>query len=244
MARPGGAGPRPAPGAPPGRPFMYDEADLLPLSGLQHMAFCNRRWALVQIEGVWEDNRFTAEGKQLHERAHSGEIESRPGVLIRRTLPIHSFRLGLSGQADIVEFLPMKSGSPGVRLEGRSGSWQPYPIEYKRSRDKAGSIAYQVQLCAQALCLEEMFSVPVNEGAVYDGSAKRRQIVAFDSSLRRQVESLAAQMHALFQAGVTPPPVFKSACGKCSLYELCQPERLANPRPVESYLRQMLAGSL
>lgn len=222
---------------------MYEEEELLPLSGLQHMAFCERRWALVQIEGVWEDNRFTAEGKQLHERAHSGEIESRPGVLIRRSLPIHSFRLGLSGQADIVEFLPVKTGSPGVKLDGRAGFWQPYPIEYKRSRDKAGSVAYQVQLCAQALCLEEMFSVPVNEGAVYDGSTKRRQIVSFDSELRREVESLAAKMHALFKAGVTPPPVLKGACRKCSLYDVCQPERLATPRPVESYLHRMLGGS-
>jgi len=221
---------------------MYEEADLLPLSGLQHMAFCERRWALVQIEGVWEDNRFTAEGKQLHERAHSGEIESRPGVLIRRTLPIHSFRLGLSGQADIVEFLPVKAGSAGVKLEGRSGFWAPYPIEYKRSRDKAGSVAYQVQLCAQALCLEEMFSVTVNEGAVYDGTTKRRQIVPVGSSLRQQVEFLAQQMHALFKAGTTPPPVLKNACRKCSLYNLCQPELLENAQPVESYLRHMLGG--
>ena len=221
---------------------MYEEADLLPLSGLQHMAFCNRRWALVQIEGVWEDNRFTAEGKQLHEHAHSGDIESRPGVLIRRTLPIHSLRLGLSGQADIVEFLPVKAGSPGVKLQGRAGLWQPYPIEYKRSRDKAGSTAYRVQLCAQALCLEEMFSVSVNEGAVYDGSAKRRQIVSFDSGVRREVESLAAQMHALFKSGITPPPVLKNACRKCSLHDRCQPEHLATPRPVESYLRRMVAG--
>ncbi len=221
---------------------MYAEEDFLPLSGLQHMAFCSRRWALVQIEGVWEDNRFTAEGKELQERAHSGEIESRPGVLVRRTLPIHSFRLGLSGQADIVEFLPSKAGSPGMKLDGRSGLWQPYPVEYKRSRDKAGSIAYQVQVCAQALCLEEMFAVSITEGAVFDGTSKRRQLVTFDSRLRAGVESLAEEMHALFKSGITPPLVLTNACRKCSLHELCQPERLAAPQAVESYLRRMLGA--
>src|SRR5262249_4555840 len=158
--------------------------ELLPLSGLQHMAFCERRWALVQIEAVWEDNRFTAEGRELHERAHSGEIESRPGVLIRRTLPIRSFRLGLSGQADIVEFQPVKDKGAGIALEGKGGLWRPFPIEYKRSRDKAGSMAYQIQLCAQALCLEEMLSVGIPEGAVYDGSARRRQSIVFAPALR------------------------------------------------------------
>jgi CRISPR-associated exonuclease Cas4 len=221
---------------------MYDEADLLPLSGLQHMSFCERRWALVQIETVWKDNRFTAEGKELHDRAHSGEIESRPGVLIRRTLPLRSFRLGLSGQADIVEFLPVKKGT-GIELQGRAGRWTPFPIEYKRSRDKAGSIAYRVQLCAQAICLEEMFDTIVPEGAVFDGTAKRRQTVPFDDQLRAQVESLASRMHALLQAGVTPAPVITPACTKCSLVELCRPETFLNAAPVESYIRRMLRAA-
>jgi CRISPR-associated exonuclease Cas4 len=125
---------------------MFAEEDLLPLSGLSHMAFCVRRWALIHIECVWEENRFTMEGRLLHEKAHSGDIESRPGVLIRRTLPVRSFRLGLSGQADIVEFHPLPAGnSGGLSLAGRKGLWQPFPVEYKRSRDKAGSRAYRLQ---------------------------------------------------------------------------------------------------
>jgi CRISPR-associated exonuclease Cas4 len=221
---------------------MYSEDELLPLSGLQHMAFCDRRWALVHIENIWEENRFTAEGNVLHEKAHSAEIESRPGVLIRRTLPIHSFRLGLSGQADIVEFQPAKIGVPGLPVEGRRGLWRPYPVEYKRRRDKAGSLAYRIQLCAQALCLEEMLSVSVPEGAVYDGSTRRRQQVALDSQLRAAVESLARQMHEFFKSGTTPLPVLKKACQSCSLKERCFPESLAIHRQVESYYRKFLTG--
>ena len=125
---------------------MYGEDDLLPLSGLQHLTFCERRWALVQVEGLWEENRFTAEGRVLHERAHSSEIESRPGVLIRRTLPLRSFRLGISGQADIVEFESTSDARAGIRLPDRRGFWRPFPIEYKRNKDRSGSRAYSVQL--------------------------------------------------------------------------------------------------
>src|ERR1700761_5926076 len=109
---------------------MYSEEELLPLSGLQHLTYCERRFALVHIEGIWAENVFTAEGRVLHERAHSSEIESRPGTLVRRTLPLRSFRLGLSGQADIVEFTATPDSVRGVRLTGRSGYWRPFPIEY------------------------------------------------------------------------------------------------------------------
>ena len=219
---------------------MFSEEELLPLSGLQHMTFCERRWALVHIENVWEDNRFTAEGNVLHEKAHSAEIESRPGVLIRRTVPLHSLRLGLSGQADIVEFLPTEPGERGVLLNNRRGLWRPYPIEYKRSKDKGGSVAYRVQLCAQALCLEEMLTVDVPEGAVYDGGTKRRQLVAFDGALRGEVEATARRMHELFKDGVTPAPVFKKACHSCSLEGRCFPEALGTLRSVHAYYRRFL----
>ncbi len=219
---------------------MYSEDELLPLSGLQHMAFCERRWALVQIENIWEDNRFTAEGNVLHDKAHSGEIESRPGVLVRRTLPIHSLRLGLSGQADILEFHPVKAGVPGIALEGRRGLWRPYPIEYKRSRDKAGSLAYRIQLCAQGLCLEEMLCVEVSQGAVYDGSTRRRQVVEFDFRLREAVALLAKRMHALFESGATPLPILKKACDSCSLKGRCFPEALSNAGPVAAYYERFL----
>jgi CRISPR-associated exonuclease Cas4 len=219
---------------------MFSEDDLLPLSGLQHMTFCERRWALIHIEHIWEENRFTAEGKVLHEKAHSGDIESRPGTLIRRTVPLRSFRLGLSGQADIVEFIAAGRQERGIALPARSGLWRPHPVEYKRTRDKAGSLAYRVQLCAQAVCLEEMLGIDVPEGAIFDGTARRRQAVTFDSALRESVDAIANEMHRLFAAGATPPAVFKKACHSCSLKERCFPEVLASPPSVHSYYRKFL----
>jgi CRISPR-associated exonuclease Cas4 len=220
---------------------MYDEEELLPLSGLQHLMFCERRWALVQIEGLWEENRFTAEGRALHERAHSNEIESRPGVLIRRTLPLRSFRLGISGQADIVEFAPATGKQDGVRFENRRGFWHPFPIEYKRQKDRGGSGAYRVQLCAQAMCLEEMLGVAVESGAVFDGITRRRTLVEFTAEFREKVERGATRMHELHRQRLTPPPVYAAVCGKCSMQEVCQPKALTKWSSVEQYMAAALA---
>ena len=210
---------------------MFTESELLPLSGLQHFTFCERRWALVHVEMIWEDNRFTAEGTSLHERTHSGEIESRPRVLIRRTLPVRSLRLGLSGQTDVVEFTPVTEPTTGIPIDAKPGLWKPYPVEYKRKRGRSRDSAYHVQLCAQAICLEEMFGIAVAEGAIYDGSARRRQLVVFTPGLRTTVEKAAARMHELFRTGTTPAPVFRNACESCSLIERCQPHALSmNPR--------------
>jgi CRISPR-associated exonuclease Cas4 len=221
---------------------MFTEDDLLPLSGLQHMSFCERRWALVQIEQIWENNRFTAEGNVIHEKAHSGMVESRPGVLVRRTLPLRSFRLGLCGQADIIEFHPVQGGEGGVSLEDRAGFWRPYPVEYKRSRDKAGSSAYQIQLCAQALCLEEMLEAKIPAGAVYGSSTRRRQVVEFDPALRARTEALAARMHELHRAGVTPLARYEPKCEGCSLMARCLPRLLSKPPTVARYLARALAA--
>jgi CRISPR-associated exonuclease Cas4 len=220
---------------------MYGEDDLLPLSGLQHLTFCERRWALVQVEGLWEENRFTAEGRVLHERAHSSEIESRPGVLIRRTLPLRSFRLGISGQADIVQFESTSDARAGIRLPDRRGFWRPFPIEYKRNKDRSGSRAYSVQLCAQAICLEEMLGVAVPGGAVYDGTTRRRSPVEFTAELRQTVERGAARMHELYRLRLTPPPVYTKLCEKCSMLEVCQPKALTTWSSVDRYLASALA---
>ena len=223
-------------------PDAYSESDLLPLSGLAHMAFCERRWALVHLEQQWADNRFTAEGNHLHETAHSQQIESRPGVLIRRTLPIHSLRLGLTGQADVVEF--ERSTAPhAIALPGHSGRWQVFPIEYKRSRDKGGSIAYRIQLCAQAMCLEEMLSTRVPAGAIYDATQRRREPVDFPQPVRKEVERLASQMHRLLRSGQTPAAVLKPACKGCSMAETCLPGKLDTTTSVSSYLRRMLKAN-
>lgn len=215
----------------------------MPISGLQHMAFCERRWALVHLESQWAENRFTSEGRVIHERAHSGEIESRPGVLIRRALRIHSFRLGLSGQTDVVEFYPAGEQQAGVPVEGQKGLWRPYPIEYKRSRDKAGSMAYRMQLCAQAMCLEEMLNTEIREGAVYDRSSRHRQAVTFDSSMRQQVEHLAAHMHELYVSRITPRARYEKKCDSCSLYSICLP-KTTGARSAQSYLKRAVAAAL
>ncbi len=216
---------------------MYAEEDLLPLSGLQHLAFCERRWALIHLEQQWEENLFTAEGKLLHEKAHSAEIESRPEVLVRRTLPLHNFRLGLSGQADIVEFLPCDASEQGIAMPRRKGFWKPHPVEYKRTRDQHGSVAYRIQLCAQALCLEEMLSVPVPVGAVFDGKAKRREVVLFDEPLRQQVELYAALMHEILRSGKTPHAEYSKKCEGCSINSICL------PKAVESVSASRYLGS-
>jgi CRISPR-associated exonuclease Cas4 len=222
---------------------MYLEEELLPLSGLQHLAFCERRWALIHLERQWEENLFTAEGELLHEKAHSAEIESRPDALIRRTLPLHSLRLGLSGQADVIEFLPCAAGQPGVPMPRRRGLWRPFPIEYKRSRDKPGRIAYRVQLCAQAFCLEEMLNVPVPSGAVFDGQKRRREEIVFDDGLRRQVERLAARMHAIWQARATPLASYEKKCESCSMLPVCLPT-VAGTARASRYLRRSVSSNL
>ncbi|MGA9672037.1 MAG: CRISPR-associated protein Cas4 [Terracidiphilus sp.] len=222
---------------------MYTEEDLLPLSGLQHLAFCERRWALIHLEQQWQENLFTAEGKLLHEKAHSAEIESRPEVLVRRTLPLRSFRLGLSGQADIVEFLPCETEEPGVPMPRRKGLWKPYPVEYKRTRDQHGSMAYRIQLCAQALCLEEMLQVPVPAGAVFDGKAKRREVVVFDEPLRQEVENLATRMHQILQSRKTPQAVYAKKCEGCSMKPVCLP-LVVESASVSGYLSRAIDANL
>lgn len=222
---------------------MYSEEDLLPLSGLQHLTFCERRWALIHLERQWEENLFTAEGKLLHAKAHSADIESRPEVLVRRTLSLCSFRLGLSGQTDVVEFLPCAPDQPGVAIPSRKGLWRPYPIEYKRSRDKHGGSAYQVQLCAQALCLEEMLDTPVPRGAIFDGQTRHRVEVAFDPALRQRVEQLAGRMHAICESRRTPPAVYEKKCEACSMKPICLPT-VAGSASAARYLRRAVSSNL
>jgi CRISPR-associated exonuclease Cas4 len=222
---------------------MYSEDDLLPISGLQHMAFCERRWALVHLESLWAENRFTAEGRAMHQRAHSGEVESKPAVLIRRALRIHSLRLGLTGQTDIVEFYPALHEQSGITLEQQSGFWCAYPIEYKRSRDKAGSVAYRIQLCAQAMCIEEMLKTEIPEGAVFDRSTRRRQEVVFDSVLRCQVEEIAARMHTLYAACITPRAKYEKKCDSCSLYSVCLPKSTGTGS-AQRYLKREVTAAL
>lgn len=222
---------------------MFGEEELLPLSGLQHLAFCERRWALIHLERQWEENLFTAEGEVIHEKAHSGDVESRPGALIRRTVPVRSYRLGISGQTDVLEYLPCRAGEAGVRLARREGVWRPYPVEYKRRRDRGGRSPYAVQLCAQAICLEEMLQTEVAEGAIFDAEKHRRVAVAFDSALRAMVEVLAGRMHEIHQSRATPRAEHGRRCESCSMKPVCLP-RIGERTSASRYLRRALARHL
>ena len=208
------------------------EEDWLQLSGLQHFAFCRRQWALIHIEGQWAENYRTVDGQLMHEHVHDQEFrESRGDCLIVRGLAVHSAELGISGQCDAVEF---HKDSTGVPLRNREGLWRPYPVEYKRGRPKAHN-ADELQLCAQAMCLEEMLCCAVSEGALYYGEPRRRTAASFTPELRGQVRDSLAEMHELYQRRYTPKVKPSKACNACSLKELCLP-KLMNRKRVSDYL--------
>lgn len=187
------------------------EGELVPISALQHMLYCPRRCALVHIERQWAENRFTAEGRVLHKRPDAGGAELRRGVRIARRVHVRSKRLGISGIADVVE----------IREEDDS----PFPVEYKRGGPK-NQRNDEVQLCAQAMCLEEMLAKPVPEGALFYGRNRRRRIVTFNSQLRTLTEKIAAETRCLIAEGQTPKPVYEPRkCQACSLIDLCQPRQ-------------------
>jgi len=205
---------------------MYAEDDLLALSGLQHLAYCPRQWALIHLEQTWGENRFTAEGNLLHRRSDSAPGESRGELYVARSLRLHSYRLGLTGIADVVEF---HRDPAGVTLPSHQGRWRPYPVEYKRGGPKEGEFD-RVQLCAQALCLEEMLHTTVVEGSLYYGKTRRRVRVSIDEPLRARTTELAAQLHRMWESGQTPPPEYGPRCERCSLLEQCQPRSLNRQR--------------
>ena len=210
--------------------------DLLPLSGLQHFAFCRRQWALIHLEQQWQENLRTVEGGLLHRRAHDEAARERRGdTLILRGLQVVSHQLGLSGQCDVVEFHATPKGVP---LQGEEGLWQPYPVEYKRGKPKSHQ-ADELQLCAQAMCLEEMLCCEIPAGALYYGEIRHRKEVAFTPELRQEVRTLLEEMHSLYDRGHTPRVKPTKGCNACSLKELCLP-KLMGRRSVSAYLRQAM----
>lgn len=212
---------------------MYNEDDYLQLSGLQHFAFCRRQWALVHIENLWAENLRTADGRIMHEKAHdTGATESRGNIKITRGMYIHSTELGISGQCDVVEF---RSDPSGVQMPGWEGKWIPFPIEYKRGSAKTTD-ADRLQLCAQAMCLEEMLCCPVPRGALFYGETHRREIVECGDDLRNQVKAMLTEMHAYFQRGYTPKAKRTKSCNACSLNALCIPA-LMKSGSVKDYMR-------
>jgi CRISPR-associated exonuclease Cas4 len=215
----------------------YAPDDLLPLSGIQHFLFCRRQWALIHIEQQWKDNVLTVEGKLLHKRTDDPFFtETRKGVVTARAVPIASYRLGLVGVCDVVEF----TASPeGVRLPGREGLYLPAPVEYKRGREKSDPCD-EAQLCAQAMCLEEMLVVAIPTGYLYYGETRRRVEVALTAELRQLVGEMSEEMHAYFQRGYTPRVKTSKACRSCSLADICLPKLQENAVPASQYIRQQI----
>ncbi len=190
------------------------QADPISLSALQHWAYCARQCGLIHVEQAFEENVHTLRGQAVHQRVDTPGLELRPGMTVERSLPLWSDALGLIGKADVVEF---------------AADGTPYPVEYKHgSRNKKASIAAcdDVQLAAQALCLEEMLGRTVPEGAIYYARSRRRRVVVIDASLRKKVHEAIAGVRALLAASSLPPPVNDERCDACSLVHLCQPAAL------------------
>jgi CRISPR-associated exonuclease Cas4 len=216
----------------------YKEEDFLQLSGLQHFIFCRRQWALVHIEQQWEDNERTAIGEIMHKRTHNVDIREKRGDTITvRAMRIRSFELGISGECDVVEF---HRAEKGVQLQDEQGTWEIYPVEYKKGKQKSDQ-SDSAQLCAQAMCLEEMFCTEIKCGALYYGEIRRRESVKFTEDLRNLVKDTIKEMHQDFKRGYTPKAKRKKCCNACSLKDICLPE-IEKKISVSQYMKKAIQG--
>ena len=214
----------------------YNEDDYLMISGIQHFKFCRRQWALIHIEQQWADNVHTVIGELMHKRVHDPYLrEKRKDIVIARALPVSSRAMGVSGECDVVEF---HRCDDGIRLHGHRGLFSVYPIEYKKGRSKLTE-EDKLQLAAQAMCLEEMFSTEVPEGAIFYGESRRREIVDITSDLRTEVEKIFEEMHQYYNRHYTPKVKYSKSCNACSLKDICLP-KLGKAISVKRYLDQML----
>ena len=226
-----------------GSPAGHSEADLLPLSGLQHLIFCERQCALIHIERAWQENWLTAAGRVLHQRVDTADDETRRDLRIARGIPLRSLRLGLIGRADVVEFHRVRVREQGACLPGVQGLWRPFPVEYKRGRSKSIDCD-RVQLCAQALCIEEMLGIPVPAGALFYGRVRRREDVYFNRDLREKTEQASRRFHELIDRGETPVVYRAPKCRRCSLLDLCIPPKKGRRSSVSRYLELAVGAEL
>lgn len=222
---------------------MYTEDQLLPLSALQHWLYCPRQCALIHLEQVWAENKFTAEGQNLHKKAHEGPDENRAGVRITRSLPVRSLTLGISGQCDVVEF-HRAEGDFKSEISNLKCAQRIVPVEYKRGKPKSHR-ADEVQLCAQAMCLEEMLGVEIGEGCLYYGEKRRRSEVVFDPELRQLVRETAVSLHGMMDRRLTPVAEYEARrCDACSLIELCQPKAMRFSRGAGAWFSNALKSQI
>jgi CRISPR-associated exonuclease Cas4 len=205
-----------------------EDDDLIPISALQHYLYCPRQCALIHVERLWAESRHTAEGRLLHQRIDLPSTGSRKGIRTATALPLVDLELGLTGIADVVEY------------QRRDGIDYPFPVEYKRGRPKAHR-ADEVQLCAQALCLESMSGLPVQTGTLFYGKTRRRHDVVFDDELRALTRRTVVDTRLMLESGRTPVIDYESRrCDACSLLDLCRPRRPNQPRNVQCWLGTQL----
>jgi len=218
-------------------PTEYTAEDLLLISGIQHFLFCRRQWALIYIENQWQENQFTFEGHLLHERVDDPYFsESRKNIFISRSVPVASYTLGITGICDVVEFI---QDTDGVFIADKGAPYKPFPIEYKRGKPKREPVD-EVQLCAQAMCLEEMLSTSISEGAIYYGQTRHREPVVFSAELRTLVKDLIEEMHGYYKRKYTPKVKPTKACRSCSLQDICLPDVLNKRESVHTYINNYL----
>jgi len=211
----------------------YADDELLSLSGIQHFRFCKRQWALIHVERQWEDNLRTAEGHIIHERVDDPFFnETRGNVIISRAFPLVSYTLGLNGIADVIEYT---RSDQGILIPDFDGLWTMKPVEYKRGKPKIDE-RDEVQLCAQVMCLEEMFSVGIDEADFYYNEIRRRQHLEITDELRGLVSSLADEMHTIFLKGITPEANSGMNCALCSLVDVCMPKLTKKKSSVRNYI--------
>jgi len=213
----------------------YADDELLSLSGIQHFHFCKRQWALIHIERQWEDNLRTVEGHFLHKRVDDPYFtESRGEVVISRAFPLVSHNLGLYGVADVIEYIRSEDG---IQIPDHEGLWRMNPVEYKRGKPKIDE-RDEVQLCAQAMCLEEMFDVRICKADFYYNEIRRRIHLKLTDEQRTLVCSLADEMHDLFRKGITPVAEKSRNCKLCSLVDVCVPKLTKKNVSVDKYVRK------
>jgi len=210
---------------------VFKEEEFIQLSSLQHFIFCQRQCALIHIEQMWVENIFTAEGRVMHTNVHKGNIKNIKNSRIETGVMLHSFGVGLVGKADVVEF---------YKRVGES-YWIPFPVEYKRGKPKQNNCD-KVQLCAQALCLEEMLKIKVERGALFYGRTRRRLDVVFDNVLRNETKEIIRQVRIFIEKGKTPAPVYTSKCKTCSFYEECLPKLISRKVSVKRFLKEEIEG--
>lgn len=211
---------------------MDEEKEYHSLSALQHMIFCRRQCALIHVEQLWVDNQFTAEGSIMHERVDRGDNSEKGRIRIEYSLPLKSDLLGVTGKADAVEFHKQKGGE-----------WIPFPVEYKRGKPKKDN-SDKVQLCAQAICLEEMMEAQIDKGVLFYGKTRRRLDVVFTADLRGETLKIARELHTMLKQGITPKAQYTKKCDSCSFYQICMPKTLQKNRSVAAWMKKMVDTEL